>query len=112
MRIVVTGGSGQLGTLVLERLVTQRQIKKIVSLDLLPPTVPSSRIDWRIADMRDPGLERHLEGADALVHLAFIVSRRASVEKMRAVNVDGSKRLFEAAAQHGAGVRRRARPSG
>jgi nucleoside-diphosphate-sugar epimerase/putative sterol carrier protein len=101
MKVVVTGGSGQLGSLVLERLVSQRKIKKVVSLDLVPPIVPSPRIDWRIADLRDPGLERHLEGADALVHLAFIVAGPASVETMRAVNVDGSRRIFEAAAQHG-----------
>lgn len=101
MKVVVTGGSGQLGTLVLERLVAQRRIKKIVSLDLVPPAVPSPRIDWRIADMRDPGLERHLEGADALIHLAFFVARRASAETMYAVNVEGSKRIFESAAQHG-----------
>jgi UDP-glucose 4-epimerase len=101
MKVVVTGGSGQLGTRVLERLVATRKIKKIVSLDLVPPTVPSARIDWRIADLRDPGLERHLEGADALVHLAFIVARRASVETMNAVNVEGTRRIFEAAAQHG-----------
>lgn len=101
MKVVVTGGSGQLGSLVLERLVSQRKIKKVVSLDLVPPIVPSPRIDWRIADLRDPGLERHLEGADALVHLAFIVSGPASVETMHAVNVDGSRRIFEAALQHG-----------
>lgn len=100
-KVVVTGGSGQLGTLVLERLVQARQIRKIVSLDLVPPMLPSPRIDWRIADMRDPGLERHLEGADALVHLAFIVAKSASVETMQAVNVEGSKRIFEAAARHG-----------
>jgi nucleoside-diphosphate-sugar epimerase/putative sterol carrier protein len=101
MKVVVTGASGQLGTAVLERLVATRKIEKIVCLDLIPPIVPSARIDWRIADMRDPGLERHLEGADALMHLAFVVMRRASIETMRAVNVEGSKRIFEAAAQHG-----------
>lgn len=101
MKVVVTGGGGQLGTAVLERLVALRTVKKIVSLDLLPPVVPSPRIDWRIADMRDPGLERHLEGADALVHLAFIVTKAASVATMQAVNVEASARIFEAAAAHG-----------
>ena len=101
MKVVVTGGSGQLGTAVLERLVAARKIKKIVSLDLVPPVVPSPRIDWRIADMRDPGLERHLEGADALIHLAFLVAKPASVATMHAINVEGSQRIFEAAAQHG-----------
>ncbi|HVW25171.1 MAG TPA: NAD-dependent epimerase/dehydratase family protein [Polyangiaceae bacterium] len=103
MKVVVTGGSGQLGTLVLDRLVADRKIKKIVSLDLVPPAVPSARIDWRIADLRDPGLERYMEGADALVHLAFVVMPRATVETMYAVNVDGSRRLFAAAAQHSVG---------
>lgn len=101
MKVVVTGGSGQLGTLVLERLVTEPKVREIVSLDLVPPAVPSSRIDWRIADMRDPGLERHLEGANALIHLAFFVARQASVETMYAVNVEGSKRIFDAALEHG-----------
>jgi nucleoside-diphosphate-sugar epimerase len=100
MKIVVTGGSGQLGTLVLERLLELRQVDAIVSLDLVPPMIPSGRIDWRIADLRDPGLERHFEEADALVHLAFIVTKSASVDTMRAVNVEGSRRIFEAAAQH------------
>lgn len=101
MKVVVTGGSGQLGSAVLERLVANRKIKKIVSLDLVPPRVPSPKLEYRIADMRDPGLERHLEGADALVHLAFIVVKDASRESMYAVNVEGSKRLFDAAAAHG-----------
>ncbi|HVU00663.1 MAG TPA: NAD-dependent epimerase/dehydratase family protein [Polyangiaceae bacterium] len=101
MKVVVTGGAGQLGTAVLERLVADRKVKKIVSLDLKPPFVPSPRIDFRIADLRDPGLERHLEGADVLVHLAFIVAKRSSAGTMRAVNVEGSRRIFEAAARHG-----------
>jgi nucleoside-diphosphate-sugar epimerase/putative sterol carrier protein len=101
MKVVVTGGSGQLGSVVLERLVADDTFERIVSLDVVPPRVPSPRIDWRIADMRDPGLERHLEGADALVHLAFIVMKAASRDTMQAVNVDATKRLFEASASHG-----------
>lgn len=100
MKVVVTGGSGQLGTLVLERLAANRKVKQVVSLDQMPPRVPSPKIEYRIVDLRDPGLERHLEGAEALIHLAFIVTRRASAEEMRAVNVDGSRRIFEAAVAH------------
>ena len=103
MKVVVTGGSGQLGTLVLRRLIAARSVKRIVSLDLQPPAVQSPKLDWKIADVRDPGLDRHLEGADALVHLAFIVTRRASAELMHAVNVEGSQRMFEYAAQQGVG---------
>ena len=94
MKVVVTGGSGQLGSLVLARLAASRKVERVVSLDLVPPIVASKKIDWKIADVRDPGLERHFEGADALVHMAFIVARRAPVETMRAVNVEASKKLF------------------
>lgn len=101
MKVVVTGGSGELGSLVLARLIANRSVKRIVSLDLVPPIVKSGKLDWKIADVRDPGLERHFEGAAALVHLAFIVSRRASAETMRAVNVEASKRMFAHAAGQG-----------
>lgn len=37
MKVVVTGGSGQLGTLVLRRLIALRRVERIVSLDLEPP---------------------------------------------------------------------------
>lgn len=101
MKVVVTGGSGQLGSLVLEHLARSRGIKRIVSLDLVPPRIASPKLDYRIADMRDPGLERHLEGADALVHLAFVVAGARSLEAMRSVNVDGTRRVLEAAEMHG-----------
>lgn len=101
MRVVVTGGSGQLGTRILEKLVADRKVKRIVSLDLKPPSVPSPKIEWKTADIRDPGVERHLEGADVLIHLAFIVMSGAPEEARRAINIDGSKRIFKGAAAAG-----------
>jgi UDP-glucose 4-epimerase len=103
VRVVLTGGSGQLGSLVLARLIADRHVKRIVSLDLVPPILSSGKLEWKIADVRDPGLERHFEQADALVHLAFIVARRAPAELMRAVNVEASKKMFAHAVDHGLG---------
>jgi nucleoside-diphosphate-sugar epimerase len=100
MKLVVTGGSGQLGTLLLARLIAHRKVKRIVSLDLLPPLLQSPKLDWKIADVRDPGLDRHFEGADALVHLAFIVARPAPADVMHSVNVSASKRMFSHAASN------------
>jgi UDP-glucose 4-epimerase len=104
VRVVVTGGSGQLGSLVLARLIQSRKIKQVRTLDLVPPIVKSGKLDWKIADVRDPGLERHFEGADALVHLAFVTAGRAAPatpEAIRAVNIDASKKMFAHAAAHG-----------
>lgn len=98
MKVVVTGGSGHLGALVLERLAASPEVERILSLDLVPPRTASSKLEYRIADLREAGIARHLEGADALVHLAFVVTKRASHSERHTANVEGSRRVFEAAA--------------
>src|SRR5687768_67736 len=95
MKVVVTGASGQLGSLVLSALAANRKVKSVVALDVVPPSIPSPKTTWTKADLRDPGLDRHFEGADALIHLAFIVAKKAGPEVMRAVNVEGSRRMFQ-----------------
>lgn len=98
MKIAVTGGSGQLGTLVLRKLAADRKITSIRSIDLRPPLVANRKVEAIQADIRDPDFARHLEGCDALVHLAFIVTPWAPRQVMDAVNVEGSKNVFAAAA--------------
>ncbi|HET9753168.1 MAG TPA: NAD-dependent epimerase/dehydratase family protein [Myxococcales bacterium] len=104
MRVAVTGGSGQLGTLVLRRLADNRSIKEIVALDLRPPLVVSGKLRDVRADVRDPAIGRHLSGCDALVHLAFLVGKRGARALQDDVNVRGSANVFRAAVA--AGVRR------
>lgn len=101
MKVVVTGASGQLGTLVLSGLAANRKVKSVIALDLAPPSIPSPKTTWIKADLRDPGLDRHFEGADALIHLAFIVAKKVGRDEMQEVNVDGSRRMFEFAAAAG-----------
>jgi nucleoside-diphosphate-sugar epimerase len=101
MKVVVTGASGQLGSLVLSGLAANRKVKSVVALDLAPPAIPSPKTTWIKADVRDPGLDRHFEGADALVHLAFIVATKVTAEQMHEVNVEGSRRMFQYAADAG-----------
>jgi UDP-glucose 4-epimerase len=102
MRVVITGGSGQLGTLVLRRLIDQRKVKRIVAIDVQPPLVVSGKLEPVIGDVRDPSIASHFEGADALIHLAFIVTTKVSREIFDAVNVEGSKNVFRAAVAAGA----------
>ena len=57
------------------------------------------------ADVRDGDLVADLlRGSDALVHLAFIVTPHLPREVFEAINIEGSKNVFRAAAA--AGVRR------
>ena len=101
MKVAVTGGSGLLGTAVLRKLAADRAVTSIVSLDRRPPAVASKKVHAVTADIQDPGFARHLEGCAALIHLAFILADWAPREVMEAVNVEGSRNVFRAAAQAG-----------
>ncbi len=100
-KVVVTGGAGELGTEVLRRLIADRTVGEIVSIDLRPPMVASKRLQIVQADVRDADFAKHLIGADALVHLAFIVTQNRPRAVMQSVNVEGSKNVFRAAAAAG-----------
>lgn len=104
MRIAVTGGSGQLGTLVLRRLADDRAVKGIVAIDLRPPLIVSGKLRDVRADVRDARIGEHLRGCDAVVHLAFLVGKRGARSLQDDVNVRGSANVFRAALA--AGVRR------
>jgi UDP-glucose 4-epimerase len=101
VHVVVAGGSSQLGTLALVRLVGSRKIKRILTLDSIAPALTSPKLKWTLAHPADPGLERHYEGADAVVCTGFVPpSKRVE----RSVLAEGSRRAIADAAR--AGVKR------
>jgi len=104
MRVAITGGSGQLGSLVLRRLADERSITSIVAIDLRPPLVASAKIQDVRLDIRDKQVGDALKGCDVLVHLAFMVAKRAPRAVQDSVNVGGSENVFRAALA--AGIRR------
>src|SRR5262252_4001764 len=104
MRVVVTGGSGQLGSRVLRRLAEEPTVEAITSIDLRPPMVASPKILAVPGDVRDPDVGRRLADHDALVHLAFVVAKACPRPEMDDINVNGSANVFAAAAR--AGIRR------
>ena len=53
------------------------------------------------ADVRDPDFARFLDGCDALVHLAFIVTGAPPRDVFDAINVGGSKNVMGAAVRVG-----------
>jgi nucleoside-diphosphate-sugar epimerase/putative sterol carrier protein len=63
--------------------------------------VPSPKIRAVIADVRDPDIARHMEGHDALVHLAFVVTEARPRAEVDSINVAGSSNVFAAAARAG-----------
>jgi nucleoside-diphosphate-sugar epimerase/putative sterol carrier protein len=101
LRVAVTGGSGELGTLVLKRLLADRSIGEVISLDVRPPIVVSPRLEAVHADIREPNFERRFENCDAVIHLAFVVVGWRPRAEFDAINVEGSKNVFRAAARAG-----------
>ncbi len=102
MKIAVTGGSGQLGTVVLRRLSRDRAVTEIVSIDQRPMATVGAKIRPVTCDVRDPEIRRHFEGCDVVVHLAFVVTKHLPRPIVDSINVGGSRNVFESALAAGA----------
>ena len=97
MRIAVVGATGNVGTSVLRSLIVDPQVESIVGIARRKPTIELDKVEWAQADVVHSDLEPLFRGADAVIHLAWLIqpSRDRSVTK--AVNQDGSRRVFAAA---------------
>jgi UDP-glucose 4-epimerase len=102
MRVVIFGASGNVGTSVLRSLAAEPAVDSIVGVARRLPELQVAKTEWRQADVTSSPLRPLLEGADAVIHLAWLIQPGRDKDLVRAVNVDGSARVFEAAA--GAGV--------
>ncbi len=125
-RIAITGVSGYVGQRLLHALSGESYGDCVIGIDLRPPInlspppIPSPlpesgrgegaggekrgpALRFLQMDVRAPTLAEHLraEDADALVHLAFIVQPLHDRRRMRAVNVEGTRAVLEAAARAG-----------
>jgi nucleoside-diphosphate-sugar epimerase len=101
MRVVVTGATGNVGTSVLQALARDPAIEEIVGLARRRPQLELPRTRWVAADVLHDDLGGHFRGADCVVHLAWALQPSRNRLLTRAVNVDGSRRVFEAAAAAG-----------
>src|SRR4051812_10082111 len=104
MRVVVTGATGNVGTSVVQALGEDARVGEIVGIARRMPSWQAPKTQWVRADITTDSLEPILAGADAVIHLAWLIQPSRDAELLERVNVHGSRRVFEAAAA--AGVRR------
>jgi nucleoside-diphosphate-sugar epimerase len=104
MRVVVTGATGNVGTSVVRALAADARVDEIIGVSRRVPDWQHPRTRWVSADVVTSALEPVFEGADAVIHLAWLIQPSHDPEALRAVNVDGSRRVFEAAVRAGAKV--------
>ncbi len=108
MRILVTGASGMVGRKLVERLVKDAHVdgKAITALDLHdivappPPQAPGIAARGLTGDLADEGAAEALvaDKPDLIFHLAGVVSgeAEANFDLGYRVNLDGTRRLFDA----------------
>lgn len=104
MRIVVTGATGNVGTSVIAALAGDPAVDSIVGIARRAPDLVMPRTEWVVADVIEADLVPLLRGADAVIHLAWLIQPARDRRLTRAVNVDGSARVFRAAADAGVGA--------
>src|SRR3954451_12986405 len=101
MRIVVVGASGNAGTSVLDALGADPEVESIIGIARRRPSWDPPKVSWVQADVTRDDLTPALRGADAVVHLAWLIQPSHDEPAMRRVNVDGSSRVFRAVADAG-----------
>lgn len=104
MRVVVVGASGNVGTSLLRSLASEAAVDSILGLSRRVPGAEFAKTEWRAADVSSSDLRPLFEGADAVVHLAWLIQPGRDRALTHAVNVEGSARVFAAAAAAGVPV--------
>src|SRR3954469_13281326 len=102
MRIVVTGATGNVGTSVVRALGRDERVEEIVGVARRLPGWRPERTRWVAADVARDDLRAVFEGADVVIHLAWLIQPSRDEAELERVNVGGSRRVFEAAVQAGA----------
>ncbi len=98
---MVTGASGNVGTSLLRSLAHEPAVDSILGLARRVPERRFAKTEWAAADVAHSDLGRHFRGADAVVHLAWLIQPGRDERVTREANVNGSARVFAAAAQAG-----------
>lgn len=93
MRIVVTGATGNVGTSVIRALSVEPAVDEIVAVARRRPAREYGRARFVSADVTTDDLEPIFRGADAVIHLAWLIQPGRDESVTRAVNVTGSERV-------------------
>jgi len=100
MHVLITGGTGTVGRLTVERLVRSGHAVRVIGLD---DSISITGAEYRTCDINDYAtLRKQVEGIDAIVHLAALPHpSRGAAEHIFNVNCGGTFNVYQAAAEEG-----------
>lgn len=105
MRVAVVGATGNIGTALLRELASRDEVSSVLGLARRMPQAdaePYRHAEWTTVDVQFPEsvqtLAEHFSGADAVIHLAWLIQPNDKRELLHRVNVDGTKHVLQAAA--------------
>lgn len=103
LSVAITGPTGDIGRALLRELDRAPEVDRIIGM-ARRPFDPSSlgleKTEYRRGDILDPdSIAGLVDGADVLVHLAFIIL--GGREETHRINLEGTRNVFEAAVSGG-----------
>ncbi len=102
MRVVVVGATGNVGTSLLRALADDPEVESVLGLARRAPRIGFPKTQWGKVDVaRSTDLADRFAGADAVVHLAWLIQPGRDLETLHATNVEGSRRVFQATVDAG-----------
>jgi UDP-glucose 4-epimerase len=96
MRVVVVGATGNVGTSVLESLAGEDRVEEIVAVARRDPGRSFPKTRFVAADIVSTDLVQLFAGADAVIHLAWLIQPGRDESITRSVNVNATERLLQA----------------
>ena len=94
----MTGATGNVGTSVLRALNAVDDVEEIVGIARRVPALSVPRVRWVAADVGSADLHALFRGADAVVHLAWVIRPTRQPAVIRHANVIGTARVLRAVA--------------
>lgn len=99
MRVVVVGGTGNIGTSVITALAADPAVTSILGVARRRPDWHPDKTEWATADVAASDLAPLFSGADAVVHLAWLFQPTHNPRITWRTNVIGTSRVLDAVAR-------------
>jgi UDP-glucose 4-epimerase len=98
--VAITGVAGQLGGTLAQVLETDERVVRIVGIDIRPPNLSLSKLDFLQKDITEAGLDEVFRsaGVSRIAHFAFMLDTIHNRQLAHRIDVDGSRNVLQAAA--------------